>query len=719
MKKTYLISLFTFLIAASNSQIHYSLSASQDTYIPLTRATYVPLYLSCISSFSGPDDGYCNNISIGFNFKFNGNNFTRVNVCTNGFLTFGQGFATSHERILYNTHNLKRSLLYDTIKNGIIAPFWSDLDVQNQQIGGIRYKTTGVYPNRVFVIEWVNVLWDYSANNGCLSFQVKLYETSNKIDFIYNRQNGGFTNSDTSKKLEAAIGISNGKRGAGNFISLRDSSSNPGYSKAWESSIYGRPETDQVYTFTPDSLHNNDAEVTAVIGTPIIARNADPQKITAIVMNNSIDTLSNIKVTLKVTGAINYTSVRTIPKLAVNTPNYLDFIPPMASGKGNSSFVVSIGPDGDSSNNQQIFNQKVSEGTILYHEDDNDTWGISYINTTKETATRITNPNTHGINRLLLYFAVNPNGPQGFSVAIYDTTGFSKDSTTAAPGALLWTSATFQSNHNGPISVPINPSLTIKGDFFVVVSQHSADTLLNYAYEKAAPINFSTFFIKNAGNAWLDLANLDLPCTPFRLKVGVQFDSTTTLPVNILSFSGVQEPKGCNILSWSTTNEINNSGFELQRSNDGKIFSTVNFIPSKFIDKKVGSKCQYSVADKSPSDEKLYYRLKQIDNNGKYAFSTVIAINPEKPIGLFISTIFPNPTKDAIAIKLTSPSETPSATLRVRDLNGRIVLQQIVPIMAGENNLTLPLNSLNAGSYVLQVELKESISCAAKFVKIK
>jgi hypothetical protein len=281
----------------------------------------------------------------------------------------------------------------------------------------------------------------------------------------------------------------------------------------------------------------------------------------------------------------------------------------------------------------------------------------------------------------------------------------------------LWASTQLQSNPNGSLNVPIAPSLTLKGDYFIVISQISSASSLRYAYEKVAPINFATFFVYYPNSGWIDLANADKPLSAYRIKVGVQYDSTTTVPVSFVQFSGERKSNNLNLLSWSSTNEINNAGFELQRSNDGKIFSAITFIPSKSQDNKAESIYHYSVTDKTTSNEIQYYRLKQIDKSGKYAFSQVIAIQQNKSTNFAITSIYPNPANKEISIKLTAPSASLTTNLRISDISGRTVLQQKLSIVAGENSFTVPVNMLKKGSYVLNIESKEGIKGVAKFEK--
>ena len=127
-------------------------------------------------------------------------------------------------------------------------------NIVSSQASACRVTTTGTAPNRVFTFQWLNWGVGFAPTTpASLSFQVKLYETTNVIQFVYRQETGAFTSSS------ASIGISGGTAAAGgraNFISLVDASANPttvnnATTTTSVTAINARPATGQVYTFTP------------------------------------------------------------------------------------------------------------------------------------------------------------------------------------------------------------------------------------------------------------------------------------------------------------------------------------------------------------------------------------------------------------------------------------------------------------------------------------
>jgi hypothetical protein len=111
----------------------------------------------------------------------------------------------------------------------------------------MRYQLSGTAPNRVFTIEWARVLWNKNASEGSVAFQVRLYETSNVIEYHYNQLAGA-----VGSGAGAAIGMTGATTGSGNFISLNNSSANPTASSTVSTNnINSKPASGQIYRFTP------------------------------------------------------------------------------------------------------------------------------------------------------------------------------------------------------------------------------------------------------------------------------------------------------------------------------------------------------------------------------------------------------------------------------------------------------------------------------------
>ena len=119
------------------------------------------------------------------------------------------------------------------------------------------------------------------------------------------------------------------------------------------------------------------------------------------------------------------------------------------------------------------------------------------------------------------------------------------------------------------------------------------------------------------------------------------FEYSAPVPVVLINFQGTKIGNS-NKLTWTTTSEINNVGFQLQRSADGVIFSDLAFVPTQTINGNSIRNLNYSYIDIIPFSGNNFYRLKMIDKDGKQSFSTVVALKNSKQNFSSIS-VYPNP----------------------------------------------------------------------------
>jgi len=152
-------------------------------------------------------------VSLGFTFNYLGTGYTQARLSTNGWMSLNQsGTTQSANGNLFITSN----------PNTTLAPWFDDLTVDAS--GLLSYKTEGTAPNRVFIAEWKNVPAFRNQATARINFQVKLYETSNIIEFHY----GNLIEGTHSGNESASIGIEDATGGSGHFIEATTGSTTTG-----------------------------------------------------------------------------------------------------------------------------------------------------------------------------------------------------------------------------------------------------------------------------------------------------------------------------------------------------------------------------------------------------------------------------------------------------------------------------------------------------------
>lgn len=181
--------------------------------------------------------------------------------------------------------------------------------------------------------------------------------------------------------------------------------------------------------------------------------------------------------------------------------------------------------------------------------------------------------------------------------------------------------------------------------------------------------------------------------------------SSITLPLNLLQFKGKKQAAFI-LLEWITANESNVNRFEIERSGDGSVFEKLNSVTA--VGNSSSNKA-YSYTDINPLPVTNYYRLKMIDNDGKFTYSNLVVIAGNKPEKIVINKINPNPFKNEINISIYLLQQQ-QLTMQLVDMAGRMAVTRAFTCTSGENKLVIyDLGSLSPGMYFIKVIAADAI----------
>lgn len=174
--------------------------------------------------------------------------------------------------------------------------------------------------------------------------------------------------------------------------------------------------------------------------------------------------------------------------------------------------------------------------------------------------------------------------------------------------------------------------------------------------------------------------------------------SNDPLPVELLSFSG-QAKDNYNELKWVTGTEINNSGFEIERSVSGFDWNKIGFVAG--AGNSVVNR-YYSFSDNQINVEAYYYRLKQIDFNGKHVYTKAILLSRKNYAELAVQSIYPNPFKSLITIDFSNEL-TDKLTIELYTITGQLV--HTFEFAEADKNYLLNLDGIQLpqGVYLLRL----------------
>ena len=165
-------------------------------------------------------------------------------------------------------------------------------------------------------------------------------------------------------------------------------------------------------------------------------------------------------------------------------------------------------------------------------------------------------------------------------------------------------------------------------------------------------------------------------------------------------------------LNWKTLNEIDTRGFDIERSFD----NTDRFLKIGFHNSAVNNlqEKKYIFNDNNNYEGTTFYRLKQLDADGNFTYSNIVAVNGvSKNESL---RVYPNPADNFIWIEVVIKKNS-HCSLTFFDAAGKQVMQQSKIFIKGVNTAPVDISSFASGIYTLRVTRLQESDMVIKFIK--
>jgi hypothetical protein len=172
------------------------------------------------------------------------------------------------------------------------------------------------------------------------------------------------------------------------------------------------------------------------------------------------------------------------------------------------------------------------------------------------------------------------------------------------------------------------------------------------------------------------------------------------LPVTLLYLTAKGVDNSYIQLDWATATEINNQGFDVERSDDG-----INFTKIGWVDGNNNSSqtLKYRYDDKDVVSNKIYYyRLKQIDYDGQFEYTYIVSALIKEEGVFQLSELVPNPANNKVSIFITTPSEQ-IIKLKLNDLLGQEIISKEYTMQSGTNGIDIDLRDIPSGTYSVSI----------------
>lgn len=261
-----------------------------------------------------------------------------------------------------------------------------------------------------------------------------------------------------------------------------------------------------------------------------------------------------------------------------------------------------------------------------------------------------------GTAKILMYYSLNgfaTSTPVGATT--YNGITYAATDTSAAVALLNTSTATLtgQQVANAPTVIDVLPSQTLSVRVYV--------------------------WITGTGSRYFPSQNMKVD--------GITTD--LAVPVTLISFSAAANDEVK--LSWKTSNETNMKNYEVERSNDGQNFATLGMVAAS----NSSTTSNYSFADNTKENAKVYYRLRMNEKDGSFRYSYIIIVNGKGRSGI---SIYPNPATSLVTLSHMAVGTNAFAT--ILNMEGKRL--QSISIARGSTQTSFAINQLDAGVYSIQ-----------------
>ena len=642
----YLISLL-FLITTifSFSQVNsYTFGSSSGTYTPITGGLNYDNFTSWSNTNFLDDDNSTALESIGFNFVYNGTTYTQFAVNTNGFITLGALPTNSYLPLSTGTsNNVISAMGNDLVGRGsflanrtsgsaVITITGGDISLISvgdkvsgtgipagstvlsktattvtisanattsgtgfhfrfsRSTFGIRFQTIGTSPNRTLVVQWTG--WQRYTTSGAFgelyNFQIRLNETTNVINVVYNIQG---PTSATARTFE---------------IGLR-----------------GSTNTD----FNNRTSTTNWASTTA--GT----------------LNNSTVSLSS---TVKPASGLTYTWT---PPACSGTPSPGNTISSSSTSPPNGTVGLSLQNNTTGNGVTYQWQSSPDNSTWTNFGTSSSTQTSPLITTNVWFRCIVTCSGNSGtstpIQITISYctYNITNNDPTGITSVIFGTisntsvggpayTDFTSQSTTIEQSGSYQLSVKVNTDGNWTVNTKVwidwnkNYEFEVSEEYSLGIAINTADGITSLS-----PLTITVPSGATLGETRMRIVAVE-SSNPAPLACGTQLYGEAEdyklsivapigLPIELLSFTG--KPYNDDVmLEWSTASEYNNDYFYIERSTDGYKWDKISETDATG---NSNQKIEYMTFDINPTKGIIYYRLTQVDYDGLQETFNPIAVN--------------------------------------------------------------------------------------------
>jgi hypothetical protein len=176
-----------------------------------------------------------------------------------------------------------------------------------------------------------------------------------------------------------------------------------------------------------------------------------------------------------------------------------------------------------------------------------------------------------------------------------------------------------------------------------------------------------------------------------QVYINIIYSVNAPLPVNFVSFKGYKTSTG-NELVWKVAQQVNVKGYDVERSNDGIQFFKIGYVAA------ADNQDSYTFTDIQPAVGTVYYRIKNVDSDGAYKYSTVVSI--KNGAASIVLRAFPIPAQNHVTLQHNEAGS--SALISLVGFDGRVV--KTIRPSVGSMQTEINLSGLPSGMYMVRYD---------------
>lgn len=193
-------------------------------------------------------------------------------------------------------------------------------------------------------------------------------------------------------------------------------------------------------------------------------------------------------------------------------------------------------------------------------------------------------------------------------------------------------------------------------------------------------------------------------------RVVVTVSSGGPLPIKVFYFNAAKAIGG-NTLNWSATCSSTSATFEIERSADGKNFTSINSLTA------TQERCSqpFTYSDNTTLPGNAFYRIKIIDTEGKINYTSIVKLGGHQK-DMHLTALLPNPVSNTAQLSITT-SKKDNVQLAIVSLDGKVVYNNTVQLQTGTSIVGIDVSGLTKGAYIIKGVFGDGQTNAIKFVK--